>query len=319
MNTRESIPVIDFTHWRDGAGRDRVAAEIGAACRDVGFFYLTGHGIDAGLLAETFSEAARFFGKPEADKAALSIENSGLSLRGYTPLHGESNAPGRAVDRKESFDIGPEADAETPDAPFHGANQWPEDAAFRAVLSRYQDSVIDLAREVIAAISLSLGAREDLFDDRLTNPVSILRLLHYPPRAASETESVGTGAHTDYGFLTILAQDDIGGLQIQTASGEWIDVPLLENAFVINIGALVDRLSNGRYTATVHRVVGRADRDRYSIPFFFHADYDAVIEPLPACLGSDEAPLHDPIPCGENILARYVPTYSHLRALLDQS
>jgi isopenicillin N synthase-like dioxygenase len=318
MSTQDSIPIIDFTPWRDGSGKGAVARAIGAACRDVGFFYLTGHGVDPALRGGTFEGAARFFARAEGEKAALHIEKSGLALRGYTPLHGEANAPGQAVDRKESFDIGPEPGPDTPDAPFHGANQWPEDAGFRDTLLRYQDAVIHLATEVIAAISLSLGAREDLFDDRLTHPVSILRLLHYPPRRAGEAEVVGTGAHTDYGFLTVLAQDGIGGLQIQTKSGDWIDAPPREDAFVINIGALVDRLSNGRYTATVHRVVSRTNQDRYSIPFFFHADYDAVIEPLPACLDPGEAARYEPIRCGENMLARYVPTYAHLKALVDE-
>ena len=177
----------------------------------------------------------------------------------------------------------------------------------------YHGAMMTLARKLISALSLSLGLPATYFDALQRNPITIQRLLHYPPQQGDVAqEEIGIGAHTDYGFLTILSQDSVGGLQVRNRAGEWVSAPPVEDTFIINIGDLVQTLTNDRYTSTMHRVVNTTGRERYSIPFFIDLDFDAVVEPLPTCVSAENPARYSPYTCGEHKYARFVKSYAHL-------
>ncbi|WP_252109675.1 MULTISPECIES: 2-oxoglutarate and iron-dependent oxygenase domain-containing protein [unclassified Halomonas] len=306
------IPVIDLGPLLDRSDPMGVANAIGEACERTGFFYVHGHGIGPELIEQAFAMAAGFFARPFAEKDALNIVGSGLSLRGYTPLFGENVDPGKSRDLKESFDLGLD-EAEV--SPFFGPNRMPaRPEAFQAVFERYYAEMLALGHRLMGAIALSLGLAEDYFAPRQRRPVAIQRLLHYPCQAGTiEEEEIGIGAHTDYGLLTILAQDAVGGLQIRHRDGGWISAPPIEGAFVINIGDIVQTLTNDRYVSTLHRVVNTSGRQRYSLPFFFDLDYDAVVEVLPSCTSESAPPRYAPYSSGAHKFSRYAASYAHLR------
>jgi isopenicillin N synthase-like dioxygenase len=175
--------------------------------------------------------------------------------------------------------------------------------------------MMGLAHKLVHALSLSLGLPEDHFEAMQHQPITIQRLQHYPPQAGDVGPAeIGIGAHTDYGFLTILSQDDVGGLQVRNRDGEWISAPPIEGTFVINIGDLVETFTNGRYTSTVHRVVNATGRERYSIPFFIDLDFDAVVEPLSSCVTAENPSKYPAFTCGEHKYRRFVDSYDHLKA-----
>ncbi len=278
-----SIPRIDLAPLFAGNDIDTVAQEIDAACREVGFFTVVNHGVDPALCARVSDLARDFFARPDSEKATVAMLHGGRAWRGWFPLHGEltSGAP----DHKEGYYFGRELDLDDPRVAaglhLHGPNLWPaEPAALRPVLIEYLAALEAVGRHLARAISLGLG----LGPDTLTNhwfrdPVVLLRLFRYPPSASSAPEH-GVGEHTDYGFLTMVWQDHLGGLEVRTDAG-WVAVPPDPNVFVCNIGDMLERLTGGRYRSTPHRVQSPEVGDRISIPFFFDPDWDAPIEALP--------------------------------------
>ncbi|WP_299391954.1 isopenicillin N synthase family oxygenase, partial [Pelagibius sp.] len=247
----EKIPVIDFGPFLTGdlAARQAVAREIGAACRNIGFFYLANHGIAPDLVARSFAEAKRFFDQPLEAKLAIDIERSPCH-RGYFKLGGENLDPGKqteAGDLKEGVKIGRDLAPDHPlvqaGLPLHGPNLWPDNLpGWQGAMQSYFDALTGLGRQIMHAFALSLGLDECHFDRDLTDPMATLGPLHYPPQQGAITEKqIGAGAHTDFGCLTILAQDRNGGLQVKNAAGTWIDAPPIPGAFVINIGDMMAR------------------------------------------------------------------------------
>jgi isopenicillin N synthase-like dioxygenase len=218
-------------------------------------------------------------------------------------------------DLKEGFDLMRELAPDDPDVragkPLHGPNQWPGDLpGFRAAILAYYAAMEDLAKLLLCGMALSLDLDEHWFADKTRKALAYLRLLHYPPQQGLIDErEIGCGAHSDYGCLTILAQDEVGGLQLRNSAGDWIEAPPIPGTFVINLGDQMARWTNERYQATPHRVINRSGRERYSIPFFFDPDYDAVIECLPTCQGPDNPPKHQPITGGEHLLSMLKATF----------
>jgi len=308
----DRIPVIDLGPLRDGSDPGAVARDIRHALGSAGFMYVRNHGVDPSLITRVFAAAEAFFALPEAEKMALHIRHSGPALRGYIEIFGENTDPGKTRDLKECIDLGPEAPE--PATPFFGPNPWPRSLPeFRPAVTAYQQAVTDLAMRVLEGVARSLDLAPDHFAPMLTNPISILRLLHYPPQKGRiEEATIGTGAHTDYGNLTILAQDDAGGLQVMNRDGQWVEAPPIDGTFVVNIGDLVQRLTNGRYLANLHRVVNTSGRERYSVPFFLDADYDAVIAPLDTCIDAETPRAYDAVTCGAHKWARFKASYAHL-------
>lgn len=309
----DSIPIIDLAPHLDGSDKQKVAKDIRWALGNAGFMYVKNHGISAQFIEDVFAVTRRFFALPQEEKMALHVKHSGIALRGYTEVFGENTDPTKTKDLKECFDIGPEC--EVGNTPFFGPNLWPESLpGFTDVVYQYHETMRELSRKLLGSIALSLDLEEDFFAAKMTNPISIQRLLHYPSQSGQVREDViGIGAHTDYGSLTILAQDDVGGLQVMNRNGEWVEGPPIDGTFVINIGDLIQRLTNDRYLANLHRVVNTTGRERYSIPFFIDADPDAVIAPLENCITESNPRKYQAVTCGEHKFSRYLKSFPHLQ------
>ena len=315
------IPIIDIAALFSGdpAARRACGRAIGDACRDVGFFYAIGHGIDEGLRADVFAIGRRFFDLPTQEKMAVAMAKS-PNFRGYLPLDGEVTDPLVGADPKEGFDIARELPWSDPDViaakPLLGPNQWPSrPRGFREMLTRYYDSLTELGRVLSRGFALALDLPEDFFAASMSRPTAILRLLHYPAQENAKVmldangEPLGCGAHSDYGYLTILAQDDVGGLQVQNRAGRWVDARPVKGAYVCNIGEMMAQWTNDRFAATKHRVLSAPGRERFSIPFFFHPDYDTVLDCLPSCHGADEPARYAPTTSGKYLLKRLSESY----------
>jgi len=288
--------VIDATGLRsaDPADRRRVAAEIRRACLQHGFFYVTGHGVSPDLQAALFAQAKLLFDLPMAAKLDVAMGKS-PARRGYEPLEGQTLEPSAPPDLKEGFYVGREIAADDPRAVAgkfgHGPNQWPAGLpGFRPVMTAYYAEMLALCRCILQGVALSLDLAEDYFDGYLHEPIANLRPLHYPPQPANPVPNQkGAGAHTDFGSVTMLLNDDNPGLQVWDAgSGTWIQADPIPGAYLVNLGDLMARWTNDRYRSTVHRVVNLSGRERYSVAFFMIGNPDTVIECLPGCREPDE-------------------------------
>lgn len=281
-----SVPVIDIGPLVTGNGDPHAtAAGIGQACRDYGFFYIVGHGVDEGLQRNLETLSHQFFAQNLDTKMQIRMALGGKAWRGYFPVGGEltSGKP----DVKEGLYFGAELGEDDPRVraglPLHGPNLFPKDMpAFRETVLAYMAALTQLGHTLMKGLALSLGLDGSYFADRYTtNPLVLFRIFHYPPVAQKPGEAVswGVGEHTDYGVLTILKQDDVGGLQVKS-NARWINAPPVPNAFVCNIGDMLDRMTRGRYRSTPHRVRNTAATGRLSFPFFFDPAFDAHIEPI---------------------------------------
>ena len=315
----EKIPVLDVSALAgaDPAARRRVAAELGHACREVGFFYAAGHGLPEPLLAGAFAAAAAFFALPAEAKAAVAIERSPHN-RGYVRLGGESLDPSKPADLKEAFNAGLDLPADDPEvvagAPFRGVNLWPPALpGFREAVTAYFDAALALGRRLHRGIALDLGLEEGFFDDKLDRPLATLRLLRYPAAPAAVAEGqAGAGTHTDYGNLTLLATDGTAGLEVRSRDGRWIDAPHVPGAFVCNIGDCLMRWTNDVYVSTPHRVRPPA-RERLSIAFFLDPNPGAVVAALPTCVGPDRPARYPPTTGAAYLAERLDATYAFRR------
>jgi isopenicillin N synthase-like dioxygenase len=285
-----SIPAVDLETSQEAA-----AMAIHRACRETGFFYIVNHGVPSGLVAAQFDWAKRFFGLPLAEKQALHMTKS-PSAAGYEPIGGQrldsqdANADAAPPDLKEAYYCTTDLASDNPLAMKRirgfGHNQWPDGLpGFREQMLRYHAAMSALGDRLLSLIALSLELPENWFAAQYDTPAATLRLVRYPPQpGAAQFNQIGAGAHTDWGDVTILAQDMTGGLEVQNASGHWIAATPLPGAFVINIGDLMARRTNGIYNSNMHRVKNnQSQSDRYSIPFFYSPRPDALIEPMPGC------------------------------------
>lgn len=279
------IPVIDLTDFErtDSASR-QVAQEIQRACRDSGFFYVAGHGVSPELCQRLDDLSRRFFAQDLETKLAIRMERGGRAWRGFFPVGAELTS-GRP-DQKEGLYFGAELPAEHPKVqaglPLHGANLFPALPGFRETVLEYLKALTALGHRLMRVMAMSLGLPPAYFEDRYTSdPLILFRIFHYPPTASAEANfsSWGVGEHTDYGLLTILRQDDNGGLQVKSPQG-WIDAPPIPGTFVCNIGDMLDRMTGGFYRSTPHRVRNQGTRGRLSFPFFFDPNWDAEIAPI---------------------------------------
>ncbi|WP_287241538.1 2-oxoglutarate and iron-dependent oxygenase domain-containing protein [Mesorhizobium sp.] len=315
----DKIPIVDVGPLLDNSGAPSVAKDIRWAFENVGFMYVKNHGVPAQLLDDTFAQARAFFDQPLEEKMKLHMANSGVAMHGYVEFFGENADPANTKDLKECFDIGPERPIL--ERPFFGPNQWPSTLpGFRETVFAYHEAMKDLATKLLRGIALSLDLPRDFFDSRVTDPITYQRLLRYPTQLGQvEERIIGIGAHIDYGSLTILAQDSVGGLQVMNREGVWVEGAPIIGTFVINIGELLQILTNGLYIANYHRVVNTFGRERYSIPFFIDADYDAVVQPLERYVSPSNPSRYLPVICGEHKFGRLAKTFPHLeRVGLEQ-
>jgi isopenicillin N synthase-like dioxygenase len=281
----EELPVIDVAPLVTGEGATAsVAAAIDAACRSHGFFYISGHGIDDDLQHRLDLAARAFFALPDAEKAAVGMETGGRAWRGWFPFEGELTS-GRA-DRKEGIYFGSELDADDPrvraGTPLHGPNRFPAELPeLRSAVLEHLDAMTAVGQAVLRGMALGLGLHPDWFRVNLTaDPLVLFRIFRYPPEAGLADPNWGVAEHTDYGLLTILRQDDLGGLEVHAPSG-WIEAPPIPGTFVCNLGDMLERMTAGRYRSTPHRVRNRSHADRLSFPFFLDPAWDAQVLPVP--------------------------------------
>lgn len=316
MSDGPSIPIIDVAPLIDGrpGGEAAVARRIGQACREIGFFYVTGHGIPNDVVADVFSQASRFFAAPASVKDAVRYTGASGN-RGHVPIEGEKVQPGTLPDLKECFNIGlelAEDDAElAAGKPFRRRNVWPDQAGFRDTMVDYYGRAHRLGMALHRAFAVDLGIDPRFFDDKLSRPMATLRLLHYPPAAAPRDGQHGAGEHTDYGNLTLLATDEVGGLAVRTRAGRWIDAPVVPDALVCNIGDCLMRWTNDIYVSTPHRVASPRHRHRYSVVFFLNPNPDARVECVPSCLEDGGVAKYPPVIAADYLLSRLQAIYAH--------
>jgi isopenicillin N synthase-like dioxygenase len=272
----QGVPQVDL-------GDRGAASLIDRACREVGFFTVVGHGVDIESLDELDAAARTFFAQPDDVKAAWAMRRGGKAWRGWFPVGGEltSGVP----DRKEGLYFGAEGDRADP-RPLHGPNQFPE--GLRGPVLRWMARMTELGQHLLGLMATGLGLDGDWFRTWLTaEPVTLFRIFHYPPQADG-ADGWGVAEHTDYGLLTILAQDGTGGLEVRAADGPWLAVPPDRDALVCNLGDMLEKLTAGRYRSTPHRVRNRSGQGRLSFPFFLDPSWDATVPPLE--LGHEAGP-----------------------------
>lgn len=315
-----AVPVVDLEGFAGGGDdrRARVAAEVDRACREVGFFSVVGHGVDADVIDRAHREALAFFDLPIDDRMVAAKPEPGAPY-GYSPF--EYEALNRSIggdtlpDVKETFDVGPVdppprplIDMTDPDErAIYASNHWPPaQPSLRPALETYYRAMGDLAATIMDVFAVALGLGDGGFEPFVDRHGSALRCAHYP--ALDEPPAPGAfraGAHSDYGTLTILRLDDEPGLQVEMQPGEWLDVAAPEGALVINLGDLMERWTNDRWRSTMHRVVvppGGHGRRRLTMPFFHNANWDALVE----CIVDDgESPRYAQVTAGAHLMAKF--------------
>jgi len=309
LNDFDAVPVVDFAGMLRGTpnAKQRVAAALRDACTRVGFFYIANHGVPQDLVAAMFAQCPRFFDLPLEQKMQWHVKNSPHYL-GYVAMHDENANPELSKgDLHEAFDFIAEdvrVDGRLWEGDFRKVgNQWPTGLpGFHEVMREYSIAMRRLARRLFGAFALALELLEDHFTAASSKPMTLIRILYYPSQPGPFDEArMGTGAHTDHECFTVLCQDTVTALQVKNRRGAWIDAPPIPGAFVVNIGDLMARWTNGIFASTPHRVANLSGRARYSIPCFVGANADAVIEALPSCVGPENPARFPPVVAGEYV------------------
>lgn len=307
----DAIPVIDLAPFLAGepGALEATAARLRHVCENIGFLYVTGHGVPAELMRETFAAAEGFHAQPLDAKMALKLNDR---MQGYMPYKSSVTRANALVEvrkpnENEAFFVNPERD------PEHPANRWPEALPeFRATTLRCFAALEGLAMRMLPLYARALNLPADYFDALCDRSYSSLRLTHYPAVAYGADE-FGIAPHTDSSFITLLAQNPVPGLQIRTRAGEWIDAPVIPDTFVVNTGDVLKQWSNGRFISTPHRAFNKEPRSRYAIPFFFHPNEDTSIAPLPSCVSAENPPRFPDQTVGEYMAAFRNSNYDHFR------
>lgn len=316
----EEIPVLDLADYRAGrpGAREALAAALAQAQQNIGFYYIRNHGVPQTLVDRMFDTVAAFHAQPLDEKLRLRI---GQDQVGYLPMggtvvttgelnRGKQNLP----DRSEAFWVRRERAADDPELGlrFRAPNQWPANLpGFRETTIEYMTTMAALGAQLLPLYAVALGLPPDWFAGKFAKADLVCRLGHYPPGDDMGPNQYGAGPHTDAGFLTLLPQAAVPGLEILTQSDRWVPAPVRPGEILVNGGDCLVRFTNGRFLATRHRVVSAIPRDRYSIPLFFNPAFDAVIAPVPTCTGPERPPLFEPITYYDYILWYLAKNYPH--------
>jgi isopenicillin N synthase-like dioxygenase len=293
VSNSSGVPVIDISALvLRTEGRRDVAARIGEACREWGFFYIVDHGVDEQLQERLAGASREFFAQDLETKLAIRMSRGGKAWRGYFPVGGELTS-GRP-DHKEGIYFGAELAEDHPlvkaGTPLHGPNLFPQGIPqFRQLVLDYMAAMTWLGHSLMRGISMSLDLDESYFADHYTaDPLILFRIFNYPPPPAEGSKTaMGVGEHTDYGLLTIVRQDEAGGLQVKRKS-EWVSVPYIPNSFVCNVGDMLDRLTSGQYLSAPHRVQHSGNKDRLSFAFFFDPNFKAEVKPIRSDIAAND-------------------------------
>ncbi|HEY7886004.1 MAG TPA: 2-oxoglutarate and iron-dependent oxygenase domain-containing protein [Cellvibrionaceae bacterium] len=312
----QTLPVVDISTLSADELPRRIdcAQALGQAARDAGFLYITGHGIPTHLIDGLTRRSREYFSLP-VDRKMQDYIGQSVNHSGYVP-EGEERFYSNSIDRKEAYDIGFDMPDPTFARPMLGPNQWPDLPGFKEDILPYYTAVLALGNTLFRGFALVLGLAEDTFTRHISRPPSQLRLIHYPFNPAMPPDTPGIGAHTDYECFTILLPT-APGLEVQNGAGEWIDAPPMPGAFVINIGDMMEILSNGIYVATSHRVRKVAE-ERYSFPMFCNLDYDTVIQPETSLISPDNPAKYSPLVAGEHLYAQTLQTFGYLKQRLAE-
>lgn len=304
------VPVIDLGPLRDGSDPQHVAKSLYRASRDVGFLYVRNHGMDAALLSRARALALDFFRQPPAAKNALGISDR---HRGFLAMGAARMQDKEQPDLKESFIWGHEdAHGQVPqDHGLRGVNRWPNAMPdLRPVALAFADQADTLARHLLKGFALGLGLEPGFFLQTATHPLSRAAFVYYPPPSSGPDDGrYGVAPHTDFGMLTILCQDDVGGLQVQDANGRWRDAPPIPDTLVVNVGDLLARWTGNVYRSTPHRVVNRSGRERLSLVFAFDPDPQTLVDPRQVV--TDGSAIDVPIRCGDYLQWRFGKSFAY--------
>jgi isopenicillin N synthase-like dioxygenase len=309
MTGSARIPVIDLAQVRarDPVGLTVAAAAIRAACMESGFFYVSNHGVPESVLDGAIHAAREFFAFPADVKRRAAVNHR---HRGFNALGDATMYQATRPDHKEFFSIGLELAEDDPAVlagePLRGPNNWPEFMpSLRPALYGYYEAIGECGADLLCAVALSLGIDADFFAAKYTKRMQRTQMVYYPPQSPqSAADQFGVAPHTDYGCITLLWQDDVGGLQVKEIAGDrWIDAPPIPGTLVVNVGDLLARWSNDRFRSTLHRVINRSGRERYSIATFFDPTYGALVDPRDLGLDGGEA-RYPPVAAGDYILGR---------------
>ncbi len=314
-----SIPVIDIggLYSSDPAAKKAVAAKIGAACDDIGFFYAVNHNVPVETIDKAVALADRFFALPETERLKVKANSNN---RGYRDVWDSVHRNGK-TNAKDSFDLGFPVKVDDPEVlagtPFYAPNQWPELPGFETAVESYYMETYRLGMKILEGFALYLGKPEDFFTQHFTKPVADMVINHYLGAAGLHISDQASGPHTDHGIVTILWQDSLGGLEVMGKDGEWISATPLRGSFVINIGELMKRWTNGRFKATVHRVVHLQDKSRYSMPLFCNPNFRTTVDPRDLGISDADAKF-EPVQSGQFLIDRFKATRKLWGADLDK-
>jgi isopenicillin N synthase-like dioxygenase len=319
-----SIPIVDLQGDLDASSPASKASAkaLYDALSAIGFAYIAGHNVSPRTRAAAFAASKQFHESAQEQKESLAINQF---HRGYMGMHASTHVTSSVAkvikpNVSESLLMMHELSADDPavvaELPLQGPNQWPDWlAGFRPAMTQYVREVDVLARHIIRLVSISLGMPATELDRYFDRPTTFLRALHYPPQPPEETDAVGAAPHTDYGIITLLAQDNSGGLQVRPRDGDWIEAPPIENTFVLNVGDMLARWTNDRFVSTPHRVLNRSGGDRYSLPYFLDPSMDAVIECLPTCVSAETPAKYDRVRYGDYVIDRLNRNYNYRKSL----
>jgi len=303
------IPIVDLSglYGNDPAAKKVVAAKIGAACDEIGFFYAVNHNVPVETIDRAVAACDKFFHLPLEERMKVECDRNN---RGYRKVGDTIHANGKASAR-DSFDLGfpvteddPEVKAGTP---LYAPNNWPDLPGFRSALETYYNETFKLGMKVLEGFALHFGKPEDFFTRHFTKPVADMVINHYLGAAGLHISDQASGPHTDHGIVTILWQDSLGGLEVMGKDGEYMPVPPLRGSYVINIGELMKRWTNGRFKATIHRVVHLQDKPRYSMPLFCNPNFRTTVDPRDLGVSDAEA-AYPPVQSGEFLMSRFKAT-----------
>lgn len=311
------LPEIDISPLRSGEKSNwkAVADQMGAAAREVGFFYIVNHGITPQKIEAAYKAAETFFGLPDDIKRRYYIGDS-LNHRGYVPFSEKGDYADEKSRNYEAFDLALDLPHDDPDYLagnlLLGPNIWPELKGFREAIGDYYSAVAEIGLKICASLEMHLGLPVGELTQQMTKPISQLRLLHYVRASdAIDTSSVNMGAHTDYECLTLLHQRQ-KGLQVMTKEDDWVDVPVKPHAYVVNIGDMLEAWSNGNFRATPHRVLNLS-RERFSMPYFVAANYDAVIKPFDSLVTPNNPAKYEGFTAGLHLERMLLRDFPYLR------
>ncbi|MCF8483152.1 MAG: isopenicillin N synthase family oxygenase [Rhodospirillum sp.] len=312
------LPIIDVTDLRSGDQARRVAVgrKIAEACTTAGFFYIVNHGVSESLIDSAIAESLAFFHQPLEVKAKT---KANVNFRGFHATGGALMYGADKPDFKEFFQIGLDLAEDDPDVlagqPLRGPNQWPETPpGFRPAMEAYYTAIGECGADLLRGVALALTLPETFFRDRYAKPLQRTQAIYYPPQPEEMgPDQYGVACHTDYGCITLLYQDDVGGLEVLNRDGQWVEGPPVPGSFVVNVGDLLQRWSNDHFLSNAHRVRNTSGRERFSIATFYDPSYDSVVDPrdLLSARGAEEAPRHVPISAGDHIWGRIVESGRH--------